>query len=115
MEKKHHSRVACTDSRRLTGSIDLDTALRRDRPNDNRWGYGLGYKPANGSEQAVWIEVHSTPVSDKGAGEGVSFVIPALFVVPTKAGIQTLENLKLSPHRVDYPVTARLFRSPGLR
>ena len=42
-----------------------------------------------------------TPVSDKGAGEGVSFVIPALFVVPTKAGIQTLENLKLSPHRVD--------------
>ena len=35
-----------------------------------------------------------------GPEEGVSFVIPTLFVVPTKAGIQTLENLKLSPHRV---------------
>ena len=36
----------------------------------------------------------------RGPGEGVSFVIPALFVVPAKAGIQTLENIKLSPHRV---------------
>ena len=36
----------------------------------------------------------------RGPGEGVSFVIPALFVVPTKAGIQTLESFKLSPHRV---------------
>ena len=36
----------------------------------------------------------------RGPGEGVSFVISALFVVPTKAGIQTLENIKLSPHRI---------------
>ena len=36
----------------------------------------------------------------RGPGEGVSFVIPTLFVIPMKAGIQTLENLKLSPHRV---------------
>ena len=36
----------------------------------------------------------------RGPEEGVSFVIPALFVVPAKAGIQTLESLKPSPHRV---------------
>ena len=36
----------------------------------------------------------------RGPGEGISFVIPALFIVPTKAGIQMLENLKPSPHRV---------------
>ena len=35
-----------------------------------------------------------------GPEEGVSFVIPTLFVVPTQAGIQTLENLEPSPHRV---------------
>jgi len=46
------------------GGIDLDSVLRQHRPNDNRWDYGLGYKPANGSEQAVWVEVHSVKTSE---------------------------------------------------
>ena len=64
MEKRHRLLVTCADSTRLTGSIDLDTALRRHRPDDNRWDYGLGYKPANGSEQAVWVEVHSATTKE---------------------------------------------------
>ena len=59
MENKHRHLVTCQDSKRLTGSIDLDKALEKHRPNDNRWDYGLGYKPANGGEQAIWVEVHS--------------------------------------------------------
>ncbi|SAY39277.1 hypothetical protein, partial [Candidatus Synechococcus spongiarum] len=46
MEKRHRKFVACADSKRLTGSINLDTALSKHRPGDNRWDYGLGYKPA---------------------------------------------------------------------
>ena len=53
MERKYRRLVTCADSTRLTGSIDLDTALRQHRPGDNRWDYGLGYKSANGSEQAI--------------------------------------------------------------
>ena len=64
MEEKHRRLVTCVDSTRLTGSIDLDTALRQNRPGDNRWDYGLGYKPAKGSEQAVWVEVHSAKTSE---------------------------------------------------
>ena len=50
MKKKYRHLVTCTDSRRFTGSIDLDTALRKHRPSDNRRDYGLGYKQANGRE-----------------------------------------------------------------
>ena len=64
MENRHRLLVTCADSTRLTGSIDLDTALRQHRPGDNRWDYGLGYKPANGSEQAVWVEVHSATTKE---------------------------------------------------
>jgi hypothetical protein len=35
----------------------------------NRWDYGVGYKPARGSESAVWIEVHGA--NDKKVGEMV--------------------------------------------
>ena len=42
--KGHRKHVVCADSRRLTGSIDLDSALAQepgyaDKP---RWDYGLG-------------------------------------------------------------------------
>lgn len=64
MENKHRGLVTCALPGRLTGSIDLDSALRQRRPNDNRWDYGLGYKPAKGHEQAIWIEVHSATTSE---------------------------------------------------
>ncbi len=64
MENGHRSLVTCAPPGRLTGSIDLDAALRQRRPNDNRWDYGLGYKPANGRERAIWVEVHSAKTSE---------------------------------------------------
>ena len=60
-EGRHRKHVTCGDARRLTGSIDLDRTLAREPgyANTPRWDYGIGYKPGNGPEQAVWVEVHS--------------------------------------------------------
>ena len=35
--------------------------------NQTRWDYGLGYQPANGREQAVWVEVHSATTKEVSA------------------------------------------------
>lgn len=57
---KNSSKIVCSDSRRLTGSLALDDALREDpdHKNASRWDYGIGYKPSKGNERVVWIEVH---------------------------------------------------------
>ena len=64
LENRHRGLVTCGDARRLSGSIDLDAALRRQRPNDPRWDYGLGYRPANGRELAIWVEIHSATTGE---------------------------------------------------
>lgn len=63
-ENKHRGLVTCDDPGRLTGSIDLDSSLKKELPNDTRWDYGLGYKPSRGGEQAIWIEVHSATTGE---------------------------------------------------
>lgn len=69
LERRHRDHVTCGDPRRLTGSIYLDAILARepDHAQEPRWDYGLGYKPARGSEQAVWIEVHSATTREVSA------------------------------------------------
>ena len=70
LEKKHRKLVTCEDPQRLTGSIDLDSALARQPgyANDARWDYGLGYRPAaKKREQAVWIEIHSATTGEVAA------------------------------------------------
>ncbi len=52
------ARISVDNTRLLTGSIDLDTALRRLHPNASRWDYGIGYKLSQKSEKVVWVEVH---------------------------------------------------------
>ena len=64
LENRHRNLVSCGQPRRLTGSIDLDSALAPQRPDENRWDYGMGYKPPRGPEQAIWIEVHSATTSE---------------------------------------------------
>ena len=64
LENTHRNLVQCDDSRRLTGSIDLDSALKQHRPNDPRWDYGVDYQPARGRERAIWVEVHSAKTSE---------------------------------------------------
>ena len=70
LEKRHRGLVDCKDTQRLTGSIDLDSALARQPGHVSaaRWDYGLGYRPPTGKrEQAVWIEVHSATTREVSA------------------------------------------------
>ena len=70
LENRHKNLVTCEDPRRLTGSIDLDSALagQPGYANAARWDYGLGYRPPTEKrEQAVWIEVHSATTGEVSA------------------------------------------------
>ncbi len=45
-------------SRNINGSIDIDSALKKQYPEDNRWDYSIGYK-----DVAYFFEVH--PMTEK--------------------------------------------------
>ena len=51
-------RIQCKNTRNLTGSVDLDEALRDSNPNDPRWDYGIGVRKTQNSDRVIWIEVH---------------------------------------------------------
>lgn len=69
LENRHRNRVTCAEPRRLTGSVDLDTALKQVARHAQapRWDYGLGYRPASGAERVVWVEVHSATTKEVSA------------------------------------------------
>ncbi len=56
------SKIQPADTRKLTGSIDLDAALKETYPEGPRWDYGVGYD-LGGREAAYWIEVHPADTS----------------------------------------------------
>ena len=66
LQGDHRRRVSCADDDRLTGSIDLDAALRPvpRYANAPRWDYGIGYRPPSDAERAVWIEVHKAETGE---------------------------------------------------
>ena len=68
LSSAHRSRVECEDAHRLTGSINLDSALATGarHANEPRWDYGLGYQPPHGAERAIWLEVHPAATSNVG-------------------------------------------------
>jgi hypothetical protein len=56
--------IRCKNTRSLTGSINLDEALKPYYPNKARWDYGIGIARSPQSEEAIWIEVHSASSSE---------------------------------------------------
>jgi len=67
LKKEHRSCVSIADTRRLTGSANLDDAFKSAEPGSERWDYGLGYVAAGArNESAVWIEVHPAQTSEVG-------------------------------------------------
>lgn len=62
----YSQKVLCSDTSKLRGSIDLDSALATDPAfaQSNRWDYGFGFGSNNQSEIAVWVEVHSAYTSE---------------------------------------------------
>lgn len=59
-EDKDHVKPEDTSTTRLRGSVDVDTALQRLRPQANRWDFAVGYKHANRKEEFIyWVETHT--------------------------------------------------------
>jgi hypothetical protein len=48
----------------LTGSIDLDAALKDDSPSDNRWDYLIGRKLTDRDDHLHCVEVHRADVGE---------------------------------------------------
>jgi hypothetical protein len=59
LAKIDRKRVRCKDTRRLTGSVNLEKSLRGQYPGEPIWDYGIGWRVLRKSECAIWIEVHS--------------------------------------------------------
>jgi len=59
--------IGAEDTRRLTGSVDVDTACRRADPDGNRWDFGIAYQHHNrGQEVVYWVETHTASDSQVG-------------------------------------------------
>lgn len=58
LKGEHRELIRCRDTRRFTGSIDLEDALAGDTRVTNPWDYGIGFRLPGGSERATWVEVH---------------------------------------------------------
>ena len=67
LRRNDRNAVSIEDSRKLSGSIDIDKALESEYPNENRWDYCIGLRRTTHSDSLVWVEVHpanSRSVSD---------------------------------------------------
>jgi hypothetical protein len=62
----HSNQVTCQDTRRFTGSVDLEAALMQDsaKAQSHLWDYGLGFRQPSGQEVAIWIEVHTASTTE---------------------------------------------------
>ena len=48
------------DTRRLRGSVDIDTALKSKEPNANRWDFAIAYQHTNREKEFIyWVETHT--------------------------------------------------------
>jgi hypothetical protein len=52
------NRIRCKEPRNLSGSVDLDKALKDSRTQEPRWDYGVGITVDKKTDRVIWIEVH---------------------------------------------------------
>lgn len=52
------NRLSFRNTRKITGSINLDAAVADLYPNAARWDYGIAIKKTETKDKAVWVEVH---------------------------------------------------------
>jgi hypothetical protein len=52
------ARIRCASPGKLTGSVDLDSALARSHPDEARWDYGIGVSKGQHGDSVTWVEVH---------------------------------------------------------
>jgi hypothetical protein len=57
--------IEAQNTRRLTGSVDLDSALQRIAPYANRWDFAIGYQHTNRKAEVIyWTELHTASDSE---------------------------------------------------
>lgn len=56
---QNRSKIEVSSTNALKGSVDIDTCLVKDYPNDHRWDYVFGYK-----NQIYYVEVHKATASE---------------------------------------------------
>ncbi|MBM4341444.1 MAG: hypothetical protein FJ110_18110 [Deltaproteobacteria bacterium] len=57
--ERDRNRLSCQDTRKISGSLNLDAAVEQLYPNAARWDYGIGIKRTETRDEAIWVEVHS--------------------------------------------------------
>lgn len=59
--------ISPDNTRKLSGSVDIDAALQAVEPNANRWDYAIGYRHTNRTNDFVyWVETHTGSDSQIG-------------------------------------------------
>lgn len=61
------NRLECAQTRRLTGSVNLENNLRNQYPDDPIWDYGVGWQTGGRNDCAIWIEVNPASSGHIGA------------------------------------------------
>ena len=65
-EDKPH--IKPENTRKLSGSADVDKALRKIEPNAHRWDFAIGYQHSNRLKECVyWVEIHTASDSQVSA------------------------------------------------
>jgi len=65
LRDKDKPHVVAEDTRRLTGSVDIDTAYEPVDPNANRWDFAIAYQHTNRTAEVVYfIEPHTADDSE---------------------------------------------------
>lgn len=57
--------IEAEDTRKLRGSVDVDTANMASDPHGNRWDFGIAYQHTNRNEEVIyWVETHTASDSE---------------------------------------------------
>jgi hypothetical protein len=56
--ERDRNRLTFKNTRKITGSLNLDAAVAQLCPNAARWDYGIGIKKTETTDKAIWVEVH---------------------------------------------------------
>ena len=118
LSNAHQNCIIAANLRLVTGSVDIDGALKSAYPNDNRWDYAIGYRISNQDDKAFFVEFHKANVDEVDRvikkkqwienwmrGKPVDNLLDRRFVWVSTGGIKIPQN---SPQR-------RIINSYGLQ
>lgn len=64
LSNAHQNSIDAANFKRITGSVNIDTALQQAYPNDNRWDYAIGYRINKQDDKAFFVEFHKANVDE---------------------------------------------------